>query len=107
MAALVEVRGMGHRIRGELYRVSEQGLDELDQLEGFVGKNMDDNIYIRKKITVLLDNARYEAFTYFIADPDTHLDAVRDGTAAMAREYAADMAIGELKPGWEDPHQPN
>ena len=103
MAALVEIRGKGHRIRGELYRIKADDLKTLDALEGFEGTNMSSNVYVRKKITVLLDNKTYQAFTYFIADPESHMDAVNEGTAEMINNYELDMAVGDLKPGWEDP----
>ena len=103
MAALVEIRGKGHRIRGELYRIKTNDLKTLDALEGFEGTNMSNNVYVRKKITVLLDNNAYQAFTYFIADSESHMDAVNEGTAEMINNYELDMALGDLKPGWEDP----
>ena len=103
MAALLDIRGKGHRIRGELYRIKSDDLQKLDKLEGYVGPNMDENIYLRKKITVLLDNDICEAYTYFIADTETHLDFLKQGTAEMINNYSLDMAKGELKPGWEEP----
>ena len=103
MAALLDIRGKGHRIRGELYRIKSDDLQKLDKLEGYVGPNMDENIYLRKKITVLLDNDICEAYTYFIADTETHLDFLKQGTAEMINNYNLDMAKGELKPGWEEP----
>jgi gamma-glutamylcyclotransferase (GGCT)/AIG2-like uncharacterized protein YtfP len=103
MAALVEIRGKGHRIRGELYRVKTEDLKTLDALEGFEGTNMSNNVYVRKKITVLLDDKTYQAFTYFIADSESHMDAISKGKAEMINNYELDMAVGDLKPGWEDP----
>ena len=103
MAALVEIRGKGHRIRGELYRVKAEDLKTLDALEGFEGTNMSNNVYVRKKITVLLDDKTYQAFTYFIADSESHMDAISKGKAEMINNYELDMAVGDLKPGWVDP----
>ena len=100
MAALVEVRGMGNRVRGEVYRIGSEALKALDELEGFMGPKMSGNIYERKKIAVLLEDEICEAYTYFIADPETHLDALKDGSAEMVKEYTMDMAVGDLKPGW-------
>ena len=48
-------------------------------------------------------NNAYQAFTYFIADSESHMDAVNEGTAEMINNYELDMALGDLKPGWEDP----
>ena len=62
---------------------------------------MSNNVYVRKRITVLLDNNAYQAFTYFIADPESHMDAVNEGMAEMINNYELDMAVGDLKPGWE------
>ena len=103
MAALLDIRGKGHRIRGELYKIKIEDLEKLDKLEGYVGPNMEENIYLRKKITVLLDNDICEAYTYFIADTETHLDFLKAGTAEMINDYSLDMAKGDLKPGWEEP----
>lgn len=103
MAALLDIRGKGHRIRGELYKIKIEDLEKLDKLEGYVGPNMEENIYLRKKITVLLDNDICEAYTYFIADTETHLDFLKAGTAEMINNYSLDMAKGDLKPGWEEP----
>ena len=80
-----------------------EDLEKLDKLEGYVGPNMEENIYLRKKITVLLDNDICEAYTYFIADTETHLDFLKAGTAEMINDYSLDMAKGDLKPGWEEP----
>ena len=52
---------------------------------------------------MLLDNDICEAYTYFIADTETHLDFLKQGTAEMINNYSLDMAKGELKPGWEEP----
>jgi hypothetical protein len=64
---------------------------------------MSNNVYVRKKITVLLDNNAYQAFTYFIADSESHMDSVNAGTAEMINNYELDMAVGDLKSGWGDP----
>jgi hypothetical protein len=31
------------------------------------------------------------------------MDSVNEGTAEMIINYELDMALGDLKPGWEDP----
>lgn len=105
MAALLDIRGKGHRIRGELYRIKSEDLKKLDKLEGYIGRNMEDNVYVRKKITVLLDNEICEAFTYFIADTELHLNHLNTETAEMINNYSLDMAEGELKPGWDEPEE--
>ena len=64
---------------------------------------MENNVYVRKKITILFDNKICEAFTYFIADTETHLSYLKEQKAEMMNEYNLDMAEGELKPGWEGP----
>ncbi|MBH68408.1 MAG: hypothetical protein CMM58_08650 [Rhodospirillaceae bacterium] len=103
MAALLDVRGKGHRIRGELYEIKKEDLEKLDKLEGYIGRNMENNVYVRKKITILLHDEICEAFTYFIADTETHLGHLKEQKAEMINEYSLDMAKGELKPGWEGP----
>ena len=102
MAALVDVKGKGYRVHGELYRIRSEDLKALDELEGYKGEKIPDNIYLRKKINVLVDDKIYQAYTYFIADAETHLDALADGSSEMFNNYTAEMSIGELKPDFAD-----
>jgi phosphopantothenoylcysteine synthetase/decarboxylase/gamma-glutamylcyclotransferase (GGCT)/AIG2-like uncharacterized protein YtfP/glutaredoxin-related protein len=101
MAALVDIRGLGYRVRGEVYRIKPEDLATLDALEGFKGEKLIGNVYERKKITILLQDEICQAYTYFIADPDAPMDAVEARSAEMVSEYTLDMAVGELKPGFE------
>lgn len=98
MAALVDQKGHGEHVLGEVYRVTAKGLKALDALEGFEGRGQD-NTYERKKIAVVVNNEVKTAFCYFIADPGEFLQSVKDGKSTILAEYTRDMAVGPLKPG--------
>jgi gamma-glutamylaminecyclotransferase len=59
---LLDMPGCGHRVEGEVYRVSsDEGWARLDRLEGHP------NFYRRRVITVLgEDGTRHEAWAYFV-----------------------------------------
>ncbi|WP_298851182.1 flavoprotein [uncultured Ruegeria sp.] len=101
MATLVDQQGMGKQVSGEVYRVTESGLHELDRLEGYHGPGSPENVYIRKKINVVVDGVMKPAYAYVIADPAKYLQGLRDGTSEMVNDYTLDMAQGELKPGFK------
>ena len=102
MAVLVDLKGRGNQVSGEVFRVTASGLRELDKLEGYHGPGSDQNVYLRKKINVVVDGVTEPAFVYVIADSDEHLGKLDQGTSEMVPNYTLDMAQGELKPG----HQP-
>lgn len=101
MAALVDIKGRGHPVRGEVYRVTAAGLSELDKLEGYHGPASTENVYLRKKITIAIGDEIDHAYAYVTANPGAHLAALENGEAEALPEYTADMARGELKPGYE------
>ncbi len=101
MATLVDQQGMGKQISGEVYRVTESGLRELDKLEGYHGPDSPENVYIRKKINVIVNGAMKPAYAYVIADPEKYVANWRDGTSEAVTEYTLDMASGTLKPEYE------
>jgi len=101
MATLVDQQGMGKQVSGEVYRVTEAGLRQLDKLEGYHGPDSSENVYLRKKINVVVNGVMKPAYVYVIADPGKYLANWRDGTSEVVDEYTLDMAKGELKPGFE------
>jgi gamma-glutamylcyclotransferase (GGCT)/AIG2-like uncharacterized protein YtfP len=101
MATLVDLKGRGVPVEGEVYRVTASGLQALDALEGYRGRAAHDNVYLRKKIAVVVGDAVEHAYAYVIADPAPHLDALGDGSAETVPVYTLDMAQGDLKPGHE------
>ncbi len=102
MAVLVDQKGTGLPVNGEVYRVTSEGLKELDKLEGYHGAGSSENVYLRKKINIFLNGEVKPAFVYVIANPDKYLAAWRDGTSEVVSEYTLDMATGTLKPGYEE-----
>lgn len=54
-----------HFVYGELYRVCEGTLRELDQLEGYSGQGMD-NLYEKKLDAVFTDKGTFEAEIYYV-----------------------------------------
>ncbi len=100
MATLVDQKGRGEPIRGEVYRVSSSGLKELDKLEGYHGPGSPENVYVRKRINVLMDGVKKPAYVYVIAHPTKYLDQWADGTSGIVAEYTLDMATGTPKPGF-------
>lgn len=101
MAVMVDVKGRGQPVAGEAYRVTASGLKELDKLEGYHGAASDNNVYVRKKINIVVDGETESAFVYVIANPEEHLSKLENGTSEIVSEYTLDMAKGELKPGYE------
>ena len=101
MATLVDLKGKGQQVEGEVYRVTAAGLRALDQLEGYHGPASTENVYLRKKITVVVEGAVEHAYAYVIADPTPHLAALEAGEAETVAVYTEDMARGDLKPGFE------
>jgi len=101
MATLVDRKGTGRPIKGEVYRVTSDGLKELDKLEGFHGPGAADNVYVRKRINVLMDGVKKPAYVYVIANPEKYLAELESGASELVDEYSIDMATGTLKPGYE------
>lgn len=101
MATLVDQQGMGKQVSGEVYRVTESGLHELDKLEGYHGPGSPKNVYIRKKINVIVDGVMKPAYAYVIAEPEKYMQNWRDGKSEVISDYTLDMAQGEPKPGFE------
>ena len=100
MATLVDRRGDGLHVLGEAYRVDAEGLEKLDELEGYHGRGATDNTYIRKKISILVNGAIETAYVYVIADPKGYDESLKRGDSEIISEYMIDMAKGPLKPGW-------
>ncbi len=103
MATLVDQKGRGKAVKGEVYRVSSSGMKELDKLEGYHGPNAPDNVYVRKRINVLINGVKKPAYTYVIAHPSKYLDQWEQGTSEVIAEYTLDMATGTPKPGYQPP----
>ncbi|WP_170379364.1 flavoprotein [Ruegeria atlantica] len=101
MATLVDQKGRGKAVRGEVYRVSSTGMKELDKLEGYHGPNSPENVYVRKRINVLINGVKKPAYTYVIAHPTKYLDEWEQGTSGIVAEYTLDMATGTPKPGFQ------
>lgn len=101
MAALVDIKGRGHQVDGEVYRITASDLHALDKLEGYHGPASTENVYLRKKISVMVGNDIEQAYTYVIAQPAAHLAALESGTAETLPRYTREMAQGELKSGFE------
>ena len=101
MATLVDLKGSGQQVEGEVYRVTVAGLRALDQLEGYHGPASTENVYLRKKITVVVEGAVEHAYAYVTADAAPHLAALEAGEADTVAVYTEDMARGDLKPGFE------
>lgn len=99
MATLVGQKGRGKPIRGEVYRVTSAGLKELDKLEGYHGPESSENVYIRKRINVVINGVKKPAYVYVIARPENYLAKLDEGTSTMVEEYTLDMATGTLKEG--------
>ena len=100
MATLVDRPGFGKHVLGEAYRVTAQGLKELDALEGYHGRGSPENVYLRKKISIVVNNEVKTAFVYVIANPEEYEDSLDNDKAEIIAEYMLDMAKGPLKPGW-------
>ncbi len=103
MATLIDQKGRGKAVKGEVYRVSSSGMKELDKLEGYHGPNSPENVYVRKRINVLINGVKKPAYTYVIAHPTKYLDQWEQGTSGIVAEYTLDMATGTPKPGYQPP----
>ena len=98
LAALVDRKGMGQQVHGEVYRVTESGLLELDQLEGYKGPGHPDNFYDRKSTSVLLNGKLTTVQVYFISDAQAQIDAWQQGGSTSVGEYTLEMAKAIPKP---------
>jgi gamma-glutamylcyclotransferase (GGCT)/AIG2-like uncharacterized protein YtfP/flavoprotein/glutaredoxin-related protein len=98
MATLVDERGEGEHVVGEVYRVTASALKQLDELEGYHGRGQK-NVYERKRISVVVNGAPQMAFCYFISKPQDYMNSVKDGHSSILPKYTLDMAKGPLKPG--------
>jgi len=98
MATLVDKKGDGRHVVGEVYRVTAQGLLALDALEGYDHKaKAGDNTYVRDTINIELNGETETAFCYFIENKKEYLDAWARGESEVVSEYTLDMAKGPLK----------
>ncbi len=97
MATLVDKKGSGKHVSGEVYRVTAQGLKELDKLEGYDANNRENNTYVRKTIAVEVLGRTEKAFCYFIVNPEKYQAAVAAGTSEIVSEYTQEMAIATPK----------
>jgi len=102
MATLVDQKGHGEHVMGEVYRVKSGGLKEIDKLEGYEGPGQQ-NTYVRKTISVVVNGEKVQAHCYFIAEPQAYMQSVKDRTSSILSEYTLEMAKGALKPGWDAP----
>ncbi|MGI9363929.1 MAG: flavoprotein, partial [Rhizobiaceae bacterium] len=98
MATLVDKRGAGKHVAGEVYRVTAQGLKELDKLEDYDPNNQKNSTYLRKTIAVEVGGMTEKAFCYFIANPEKYNEAVKAGTSEIVSEYTEEMAVAIPKP---------
>ncbi len=103
MPALVDLKGKGSPVTGEVYRLTEEAIRELDELEGFHGPGRPDNVYERKVITVRLNGELSQVQTYFIADAGPQLAAWREGASAAVADYSLEMAAATPKESAPDP----
>ncbi|AXI54883.1 hypothetical protein C1J05_10595 [Sulfitobacter sp. JL08] len=93
MATLVDKKGSGKHISGEVYRVTARGLKELDRLEGYDPNNHENNTYVRKTIAVEVEGKTEKAFCYFIVNAAQYEAAVSAGESEIVSEYTQEMAI--------------
>lgn len=102
MATMVNKKGQGRHVIGEVYRVTAQGLHALDKLEGFDEKAAKgDNTYVRKTTKIELKGKTVDAFCYFIENSKEYMDALARGDSEMVAEYTKEMATGPLKPEYQ------
>ena len=95
-----------NRIKGELFKVSEDGLQELDVLEGYTGvPGEETNVYERRFVDIEVIESgsgrrtTVQCWCYFMKKgaEEKILEVVEGGTAECVPEYGLDMAKGELK----------
>ena len=98
MATLVDKKGSGKHVSGEVYRVTAQGLKELDKLEGYDANKRENNTYVRKTIAVDVLGKTEKAFCYFIVNPEKYEAAVASGASEIVSEYTQEMAVAIPKP---------
>ena len=69
---LLDMRGQGHRVKGEIYRVSDaEGWRVLDRLEGHP------DFYVRRVVDIVgVDGETYAAWVYFLARNDERLTSL-------------------------------
>jgi len=94
------IEGHSAEICGELYRVSDEGLAELDSLENYDPNNIESSSYIRREIS-LKENAtgkKVKAYIYFVADASPYTKLLLADRAEVVSEYTLEMAKGDYKP---------
>lgn len=80
---LGDMCGCGEKVRGEVYRVTPECLQNLDDYEG-VSKEY----YLRRKITIETDGKQLQAYIYYISNPPEdirHLPMLCEYTLEMHR----------------------
>lgn len=98
MATLVDKQGEGRHVIGEVYRVTAQGLEKLDKLEGYDrNRPKSENKYVRRKTKVEVKGRTETVFCYFIQDPSEYQKSLENNQSEMLSEYTMDMAKGPLK----------
>ena len=90
MASLLPIRGQGHRVEGEVFRITPAAVERLDKLEGFS--------YQRETIEVEIDGRIASAVSYFIRHGDGLLDEVAQGRAQCVPRYTLEMGQAVPKP---------
>ena len=101
MPTLVDMRGRGKQVKGEVFRVPVSGLAQLDVLEGYKGPGNPDNVYERKQISVRMAGEVVKVTTYVIADAQSALAMWQNGEADAVGEYTEEMAAATPKPGYD------
>src|SRR5262249_28337483 len=90
MASLLPIRGQGHRVEGEVFRITPAAVERLDKLEGFS--------YRRDTIEVELDGRIVSAGSYFIRNGDGPPDPDAQGPAQCVPDYPPEMGPAVPQP---------
>jgi gamma-glutamylcyclotransferase (GGCT)/AIG2-like uncharacterized protein YtfP len=98
MPTLLDMEGVGMPVQGEVFRLDETKLKELDKLEGFIGPGNAENIYERRHIDVRVGDQVISAQVYFIVEAAPKLALWRHGLADVYEEYTLAMAATTPKP---------
>lgn len=87
-----QIEGCGANIQGEVYRVTKEGLSELDKLENYIPGRPKDSTYIREQVDVMnKDGQTVSAHVYFIADDGPYKDLLECKKAGYEETYTKEM----------------
>jgi gamma-glutamylcyclotransferase (GGCT)/AIG2-like uncharacterized protein YtfP len=101
MTALIEDKGKGHRVEGEVYQISQALLNRLDRLESYSADDEANSSYLRRTVAVEPidgDSESLDCQVYFIADGEGYERLFEDGSAERLQKFTLKMAQGRLKP---------